>query len=84
MARTTPIERMHERIPDSGHQQLQYFISESDWDAQGVIMEVAQRTQASLLGQAGGIGRRAAGLRAGRYTRDEGVPGQPGFPGRGR
>lgn len=44
---------MQERIPGSDYQQLQYFISESDWDAQGVIMEVARRTQASLLGQPG-------------------------------
>lgn len=47
------MERMQERIPDSDYQQLQYFISESDWDAQGVMMEVAQRTQASLSGQPG-------------------------------
>lgn len=44
---------MHERIPDSDYQQLQYFISESDWDAQGLMMEVARRTQASLSGQRG-------------------------------
>jgi SRSO17 transposase len=44
---------MQERIPDSDYQQLQYFISESDWDAQGVMMEVARRTQASLSGQRG-------------------------------
>lgn len=44
---------MQERIPDSDYQQLQYFISESDWEAQGVMMEVAQRTQTSLSGQSG-------------------------------
>ena len=44
---------MQERIPDSDNQQLQYFISESGWEAQGVMMEVAQRTQTSLSGQPG-------------------------------
>ncbi len=44
---------MQERIPDSDYQQLQYFISESDWEAQGVMTEVAQRTQTSLSGQPG-------------------------------
>jgi|GEM_PF-4545450 hypothetical protein len=32
---------MQERIPGSDYEQLQYFVSESDWDAQGVMMDVA-------------------------------------------
>jgi hypothetical protein len=35
------VERMQERIPGSDYEQLQYFVSESDWDAQGVMMDVA-------------------------------------------
>jgi SRSO17 transposase len=42
------IERMHERIPDSNYQQLHHFISESNWDAFGVMRSVAQNTQKSL------------------------------------
>jgi len=44
---------MQERIPGSDYQQLQYFVSESDWDAQGVMMDVTRRTQDSLSGQPG-------------------------------
>ena len=40
------IERMQERVVDSNYQQLQYFMSESNWDYQGVIMEVSGKTQA--------------------------------------
>lgn len=39
---------MHERIPDSDYQQLHHFISESNWDAIGVMGTVAQLTQQSL------------------------------------
>ncbi len=53
MARATQLERMQERIPESDYQQLQYVISESGWDAQGVTMDVARRTQASLSGRVG-------------------------------
>jgi SRSO17 transposase len=42
------IERMHERIPDSDYQQLHHFISESSWDAFGVMRSVAQNTERSL------------------------------------
>jgi len=44
---------MQERIPESDYQQLQYFVSESDWNAHGVMMDVARRTQDSLSGQPG-------------------------------
>ncbi len=39
---------MVERIPDSNYQQLQHFISHSEWDASGVMLEVARNTQQSL------------------------------------
>ncbi len=39
---------MVERIPDSRYQQLQHFISHSEWDARGVMMEVARNTDRSL------------------------------------
>ena len=42
------IERRHERIPDSDDQQLHHFISESTWDALGVMRSVAQNTRKSL------------------------------------
>lgn len=47
---------MQERIPDSNYQQLQYFISESNWDSAGVILEVARKTQATLSYVAGSQG----------------------------
>lgn len=50
------IERMQERVPDSNYQQLQYFISESNWDADGVMMEVARKTQQSLTTFSGSQG----------------------------
>ena len=39
---------MQERIPDSDYQQLHHFISESNWDAFGVMRTVANQTQQSL------------------------------------
>ena len=42
------VERMVERIPESNYQQLQHFISESEWDARAVIKEVARNTNQSL------------------------------------
>lgn len=39
---------MTERIPDSNYQQLQHFISESEWDGKAVIKEVARKTNQSL------------------------------------
>jgi len=42
------VERMVERIPDSNYQQLQHFISESEWDGKAVMKEVARKTNQSL------------------------------------
>jgi SRSO17 transposase len=42
------VERMVERIPDSNYQQLQHFISDSEWDAKAVMKEVARNTNQSL------------------------------------
>lgn len=39
---------MTERIPDSNYQQLQHFISESEWDGKAVMKEVARKTNQSL------------------------------------
>jgi SRSO17 transposase len=39
---------MVERIPDSNYQQLQHFISESEWDEKAVMQEVARKTNQSL------------------------------------
>jgi len=39
---------MAERIPDSNYQQLQHFISESEWDAKAVMKDVARKTNQSL------------------------------------
>lgn len=39
---------MCERIPESNYQQLQHFISVSDWDAESVIRDVAKNTNQSL------------------------------------
>ena len=36
------------RIPESNYQQLQHFISESEWDARAVIKEVARNINHSL------------------------------------
>ncbi len=42
------VERMVERIPDSNYQQLQHFISDSEWDAKAVMKDVAENTNLSL------------------------------------
>jgi len=39
---------MAERIPESNYQQLQHFISESEWDAKAVMQDVAENTNLSL------------------------------------
>ncbi len=39
---------MVERIPESNYQQLQHFISESEWDAKAVMNDVAENTNQSL------------------------------------
>lgn len=39
---------MVERVPKSNYQQLQHFISHSEWDAKGVMREVARNTNQSL------------------------------------
>jgi SRSO17 transposase len=39
---------MTERIPESNYQQLQHFISESEWDGKAVMKEVARKTNQSL------------------------------------
>ena len=47
------VERMNERLPDSNYDALHHFISESAWDGQVVMDEVARRVQATL-GEVGG------------------------------
>ena len=42
------VERMNERLPDSSYDALHHFISESNWDGQAVMDEVARRVQATL------------------------------------
>ena len=42
------VERMVERIPESNYQQLQHFISDSEWDALAVMNDVAENTNLSL------------------------------------
>lgn len=42
------VERMVERVPESNYQQLQHFISESEWDAPSVMNDVAKNTHLSL------------------------------------
>jgi SRSO17 transposase len=36
------------RIPDSNYQQLQHFVSESEWDGKAVMQEVGRKTNQSL------------------------------------
>lgn len=47
------VERMNERLPDTGYDALHHFISVSDWDGQAVMDEVARRVQATLAAEAG-------------------------------
>ena len=42
------VERMVERIPESNYQQLQHFISVSEWVAKDVMRDVAENTNHSL------------------------------------
>jgi SRSO17 transposase len=42
------VERINERLPDSSYDALHHFISESTWDGQLVMDEVARRVQATL------------------------------------
>ncbi|MGI4832620.1 MAG: IS701 family transposase [Janthinobacterium lividum] len=42
------VARMNERLPDSTYDALHHFISESSWDGQAVMDEVARRVQATL------------------------------------
>jgi len=44
---------MNERLPDSSYDALHHFISESTWDRQAVMDEVARRVQVSLASVAG-------------------------------
>lgn len=44
---------MVERVPDSNYQQLQHFISVSEWDGAAVMNEVARNTNLSLESLAG-------------------------------
>ncbi len=39
---------MVERIPDSNYQQLQHFISHSEWDGKAVMRDVARNTNQNL------------------------------------
>ena len=47
------VERMNERLPDSSYDALHHFISESTWDGQLVMDEVARQVQATLAEVAG-------------------------------
>lgn len=47
------VERMNERLPDSSYDALHHFISESTWDGELVMDEVARRVQATLADVAG-------------------------------
>lgn len=42
------IERMTERIPKSGYDQLQHFISNSPWDGMAVMDEVGRKLHTTL------------------------------------
>lgn len=42
------IERMAERVSGSDYQQMHHFISESNWDAEAVMSEVARQMDSSL------------------------------------
>jgi hypothetical protein len=44
---------MVEPIPESNYQQLQHFISDSEWDAKAVMKDVAENTNLSLESVAG-------------------------------
>jgi SRSO17 transposase len=46
------MERMEEVVPDADEQQLQHFLSQSPWEAQDVMAQVAQEADALLGGHA--------------------------------
>ena len=46
------IERMTERIPESGYDQLQHFISHSPWDAMAVMESMSQKLHRTLSSSA--------------------------------
>jgi len=46
------MERMEEVVPDCEYQSLQYFLSESDWDARAVLDQVAVEADRHLGGSA--------------------------------
>jgi SRSO17 transposase len=51
-ARRKNMERMAEVVPDSDEQVLQHFISNSNWDARGVVDQVAMEADGWLGGSA--------------------------------
>lgn len=62
---------MTERIPDSNYQQLQHFISESEWDGKAVMKEVGRKTNhslASLKGEKGLILDESGNEKAGSHS----------------
>ncbi len=68
---------MVERIPESNYQQLQHFISDSEWDAKAVINDVAENTNLSLeslAGEKGLIIGRKRKRESGRKERWSGSP----------
>jgi SRSO17 transposase len=44
------MERMAETVPDSNEQSLQHFVSNSPWDANAVMAQVAMRSNDALQG----------------------------------
>lgn len=62
---------MVERIPESNYQQLQHFISHSEWDALAVMKEVAKNTNQSLeslKGEKGLLLDESGNEKAGKYS----------------
>ncbi len=62
---------MVERIPESNYQQLQHFISDSEWDAKAVMKDVAENTNhslESLTGQRGLILDESGNQKAGKNS----------------
>lgn len=62
---------MCERVPESNYQQLQHFISVSDWDSKGVICDVAKNTNqtlATLTGEKGLILDESGNEKAGKQS----------------
>lgn len=62
---------MVERIPESNYQQLQHFISESEWDGAAVMRDVARNTNKSLeslVGEKGLILDESGNEKAGKQS----------------